>query len=66
MCDWYVQELLEYYLRSEYNYFCPGNKREFLASCRELLIVCRDGRQLMIFVEKLESMVGLQITLLIN
>jgi len=54
-----MQELLEHYLHLEYNYFCPDNKAEFFESCKELLIVCRDGRQLMIFVEQLESMVSL-------
>lgn len=49
-----VQEILQYYLRLVYNV----NKSEFVKCCRELLIVCRDGRQLMIFVENLESMVG--------
>jgi len=44
----------------EYDYFCPDKKEEFVESCEEVLILCRDGRQSMIFVETLESMVGLQ------
>jgi len=53
----HVQEILQHYLRVLYDV----NKPEFVPCCRELLIVCRDGRQLMIFVENLESMVSLQI-----
>jgi len=57
-----MQEILRHYLRLLYDV----NKPEFIPCCQELLIVCRDGRQLMIFVENLESMVGLQIVNLID
>ena len=50
----HMQEILQYYMHLVYDV----NKPEFVKCCRELLIVCRDGRQLMIFVENLESMVG--------
>jgi len=58
-----TQELLEHYLRCEYNHLCPHDKPGFMESCHEVLVECRDGRQLMIFVENLESMVSLCIIL---